>query len=72
MLFRSPVSLRDVTSEDKYEAGIIEYLLEFSTWFDIRQLEEEALGILITMAVDYLLTPGDATVDGSDTLITNV
>ena len=67
-----PVSLRDVTSEDKYEAGIIEYLLEFSTWFDIRQLEEEALGILITMAVDYLLTPGDATVDGSDTLITNV
>ena len=38
----------------------------------IRQLEEEALGTLITMAVDYLLTPGDATVDGSDTLITKV
>lgn len=67
-----PVSFRDVTTEDKYEAGVIEYLLEFSTHFDIRQLEEEALGELITMAVDYLLTPGDATVDGSDTLTTTV
>lgn len=67
-----PVSFRDVTTEDKYEGGVIEYLLEFSTYFDIRQLEEEALGELITMAVDYLLTPGDATVDGSDILTTKV
>lgn len=67
-----PLSFRDVTSEEKYAAGTIEYLLEFSTWFDIRQLEEEALGELITIAVDYLLTPGDASVDGSDTITTNV
>lgn len=67
-----PVSFRDATTEDKYEAGIIEYLLEFSTQFDIRLLEDDALGTLITIAVDYLLKPGDATVDGSDTLTTTV
>jgi len=67
-----PVRFRDVTSEDKYEAGIIEYLLEFSTWFDIRKLEDEALGDLVTLAIDYLLKPGDGTVDATDTLTTIV
>ncbi|MDA8428936.1 MAG: DUF1834 family protein [Geobacteraceae bacterium] len=66
------VMFRDVTSEEKYDAGVIEYLLEFSTWFDIRQLEEEALGDLITMAIDYLLKPGDDAIDASDTLTTTV
>lgn len=68
----APARFRDVTTEEKYDAGVIEYLLEFSTWFDIRQLEEEALGELVTMAVDYLLKPGDDTVDASDTLTTTV
>jgi len=68
----APVSFRDVTSEEKYEAGVIEYLLEFSTWFDIKRLEDEALGDLVTMAIDYLLTPGDETVDASDIITTHV
>ena len=67
-----PVRFRDVTTEEKYDAGVIEYLLEFSTWFDIRQLEEEALGELVTKAIDYLLKPGDDTADASDTLTTRV
>lgn len=66
----APVSFRDVTSEEKYESGVIEYLLEFSTWFDIRALPEEDLGDLVTIAIDYLLKPGDETVDASDTLTT--
>lgn len=65
-----PVRFRDVTTEDKYTAGSIEYLLEFSTWFDMVRMDEEQTGDLVTMAIDYLLTPGDATVDATDTLTT--
>jgi hypothetical protein len=65
-----PVRFRDVTTEDKYEAGVIEYLLEFSTWFDIRKLAEEELGDLVTLAINYLLKPGDDTVDATDILTT--
>jgi len=38
-----PVRFRDVTTEDKYESGVIEYLLEFSTWFDIRKLSTQPI-----------------------------
>lgn len=67
-----PGQFRDVTSEEKYAAGVIEYLLEFSTHFDLRQQSEENIGDLVTMAIDYLLKPGDDTVDASDTLTTTV
>lgn len=66
-----PGSFRDVTTEEKYQGGVIEYLLEFSTNFDIEKLPEEDLGELVTLAVDYLITGGEA-VDASDTLTTNV
>lgn len=65
-----PVRFRDVTTDEKYQAGTIEYLLLFETWFDIRKLDEEDLGDLITIAVDYILKPGDDTVDAADTLTT--
>lgn len=65
-----PVQFRDVTSEEKYAAGVIEYLLEFSTWFDLARYTDDDLDELITMAVDYMLKPGDDTVDASDTLTT--
>lgn len=69
-----PKSFRDVTSEEKYAGGVIEYLLEFSTWFDLRQLDEDSLGELITIAVDYYLQDpaDDQAVDASDTLTTAV
>ena len=67
-----PLAFNDVTSEDDLTAGTIKYLLTFSTWFDLRQLDEEDLGDLVTIAIDYLLTPGDETVDASDTVITKV
>ena len=67
-----PITFRDVTTDEKYDAGVIEYLLTFTTWFDIRQLDEEDLGELVTLAIDYLLTPDDNTVDASDILTTHV
>lgn len=67
-----PLGFRDVTTEEQYETGTIQYLLEFSTHFDLRRMAEEDLGDLITIYVDYLLTPGDDLVDASDTLTTIV
>ncbi len=67
-----PVRFRDVTTEEKYESGVIEYLLEFSTWFDIRKLDDEALGDLVTLAIGYLLKPDDGTADATDILTTTV
>lgn len=69
-----PKSFRDVTTEEKYVGGVIEYLLEFSTWFNVTRLEEEELGTLITMAVDYYLQDpvDDNVVDAADTLTTTV
>jgi hypothetical protein len=42
-----PKSFGDVTSEDKYEAGVIEYLIEFTTWYDVLPLEEDQLAPLL-------------------------
>jgi len=67
-----PLGFRDVTSEDKYAAGVIEYLLEFATSYDIVKLPEEDLGDLVTIAIDYFLQDpaDDELADGSDTITT--
>lgn len=67
----APVRFSDVTTEEKYAAGVIEYLLEFSTWFDVLKLGEEQTDDLITIAVNYFLIPGDDIADAADIIRTN-
>ena len=67
-----PKRFRDVTTEEKYNGGVIEYLIEFSTAFYIKKQEEEEVNDLITMSLTYMLKPGDDTADASDTLTTTV
>ncbi|GFO67883.1 hypothetical protein GMLC_14620 [Geomonas limicola] len=63
-----PKRFRDVTTEEKYAAGVIEYLIEFGTSFTIKALDEEAVTDLITVGLSYLLKPGDSIADASDTI----
>ena len=63
-----PKSFRDVTNEEKYNAGIIEYLIEFTTAFYIETQDDEVVTDLLTVGLSYLLTPGDAVVDAAETV----
>lgn len=63
-----PLRFRDVTTEDKYAAGVIEYLIEFATSFSIEKQSTEIVTDLLTVGLDYLLTPGDAVADATDTV----
>lgn len=67
-----PKRFRDVTTEEKYNGGVIEYLIEFTTAFFIKKQEEDEVNDLITMSLAYMLKPGDDTADASDTLTTTV
>jgi hypothetical protein len=64
----TPKRFRDVTTEEKYTAGVIEYLIEFSTSFTIEVLDDEAVTDLLTVGLSYLITPGDDLADASDTV----
>lgn len=61
-----PKSFRDATSAEKYTAGVIEYLIEFTTSFYIEKQDDEVVTDLLTVGLSYLLKPGDAVVDASD------
>jgi hypothetical protein len=63
-----PKRFRDVTTEEKYTAGVIEYLVEFTTSFTIAVLDEEAVTDLLTVGLSYLVKPGDSVADASDTI----
>lgn len=63
-----PKSFRDVTNEEKYTAGVIEYLIEFTTSFYIEKQDDEVVTDLLTVGLSYLLQPGDAIVDATDTI----
>ena len=67
-----PKRFRDVTTEEKYAGGVIEYLLEFATSFTIKVLEEEEAGELVTLGLTYLFTHGDSAEDAADTITTTV
>jgi hypothetical protein len=64
----APKRFRDVTTEEKYSAGVIEYLIEFDTSFTIDALDDEAVEDLISVGLSYLLKPGDGVADASDTI----
>lgn len=63
-----PKSFRDATSEEKYTAGVIEYLIEFTTAFYIEKQDDEVVDDLLTVGLSYLLQPGDAVADATDTI----
>jgi len=67
-----PKSFRDVTNEEKYVGGVIEYLLEFTTSFTIERQDDEAVTDLITIGLNYYLQdPADDQVaDASDVITT--
>lgn len=67
-----PKRFRDVTTEEKYAGGTIEYLLEFQTSFTIKVLDEEEAAELVTLGVSYLLTHGDSAEDAADVITTTV
>jgi hypothetical protein len=62
-----PKSFKDVTNEEKYTAGVIEYLLEFTTAFYIDKQDDEAVTDLLTVGLTYYLQdPADAVADAAD------
>jgi hypothetical protein len=63
-----PVRFRDVTTEEKYAGGVIEYLVEFATSFSIEKQSTEIATDLLKVGLNYLLTPGDAVADATDTI----
>lgn len=69
-----PKSFRDVTNEEKYVGGVIEYLLEFTTAFHIDRQDDEVVTDLITIGLQYYLQDpaDDLVVDASDTITTTV
>jgi len=64
-----PKRFRDVTTEEKIVAGVIEYLIEFTTSFTIDALDEEQVTDLLVVGLSYLLKPGDDVADASDKVI---
>lgn len=65
-----PQRFADVTTEETYQDGAIEYLLEFGTSCMLSTLTDEDLGDLVTIAVDYYLQPDDGQIDAQDILTT--
>ena len=63
-----PKSFKDVTNEEKYTAGVIEYLIEFTTAYHIEKQDDEVVTDLLTVGLSYLLKPGDAVADATDTI----
>lgn len=63
-----PVRWREITDETAYDEGKNEYLLQFSTSFNIKKLAAGEAQDLLGIAIDYLLEPGNNTADAQDEL----
>ena len=63
-----PVNWREVTNEDDHAEGKIRYLIKMSTSFDIEKQDDEEVDDLLTVGLSYLLKPGDAVADATDTI----
>jgi hypothetical protein len=67
-----PKSWSNTTTAELDELGLISYSLELSTFYHLVKQSEDEINDLITIGISYLLTPGDAATDSSDTLTTTV
>lgn len=63
-----PGAFKDVTTEDDFKNNFIVYDLEFSTSFYMELTGDEATTDLLSVALSYFLTPGDAVADAADTV----
>jgi len=63
-----PQSWRNTTVEEFRAQGLLSFSLELTTAYTISKLDDEALTDLLTIGLNYYLTPGDDTVDASDTV----
>lgn len=61
-----PVSFREVTDDDDYEARTIVYLVQFATSFTVTRLDDEDAVDLLRLGLNYYLKPGDDLVDATD------
>lgn len=61
-----PLRWREITDEDAYTEGKNEYIIQFSTSYNIEELDEDAVEELLGIACDYLLLPGDDKIDAQD------
>jgi len=68
----TPKSWKNTTTAELDELGLISYSLELSTFYHLKKQSAEEINDLISIGISYLLTPGDATIDGSDILTTTV
>jgi len=64
-----PQSWRNTTIEELRGQGMLSFSLELSTAYPISRLDDEALVDLLTIGLNYYLTPGDDTTVSSDTVI---
>ena len=63
-----PTGFREVTEEEDYKENKILFLLEFTTHFFLQGDEDEIVDDLLPVGLSYLLKPGDAVVDATDTI----
>ncbi len=64
----TPKRLDNITEKEEAEEGKIVFQLEFETSFVIEKLTDDAIVDLLSIGLNYYLTPGDDTVDASDTV----
>jgi len=63
-----PTGFREVTEEQDFKDNKVVYLLEFTTAFFLQGDDPEVTTDLLTVGLSYLLTPGDAVVDATETI----
>lgn len=64
----APKRWRETTTEEQYNAGLIEYVIELATSYIVTPATDETLADLMTLGLNYYLHPDDDIRDAQDIL----